>query len=127
MNYFADVWVCRAAVLSLVLGCSTLTLPTVAQANNFTVTPSGDSNVTLTPPTAKIIKANERATFFVVAKGGYSISSTVGGSCPSGYWSDNAYSYTTGPINSDCTVSFSATPNEYNMQTMDSTPSMQWQ
>jgi len=71
----------------------------------YTVTPSG-TNVAIDPSTAQTIASNNTASFTITASPGYTMSSTVGGTCSSGTW-DGA-TYTTGATTSDCTVTFSA-------------------
>ncbi len=75
-----------------------------------TVTPSG-SHVTLSPSTAQTVNYNSTQSFTVTASTGYSLSNTVGGTCPAGSWSGSTY--TTGAITSSCTLSFSASTPIY--------------
>jgi hypothetical protein len=74
---------------------------------NYSVTPSG-SNVSISPSGVQSVTAGNRASFTVTANSGYVLSASVGGTCPAGSWSGSSYS--TGVINANCSVSFSATP-----------------
>lgn len=85
-----------------------------------TVTPSGE-NVTISPDSVQTIAYNETQSFSVTADSGYTLSSTVEGTCPEGSWADNVY--TTGEITSDCTVVFSATQNAPDTTTLTSSVS----
>ncbi len=71
----------------------------------FQVTPSGDSNETITPSTAQTVVVGQTQAFTVTPHTGYQLSSAVGGTCPAGSWSGAVY--TTGAIIADCVVSFS--------------------
>ena len=75
---------------------------------NYIVTPSGDGNESITPSAPTSVSSGATLQFNVTANSGYTLSQTVGGTCPSGSWSGN--SYTTGNITSSCSVSFSAVP-----------------
>lgn len=72
--------------------------------NNYLVTPSG-SNVSINPNTPQSVSPGSTQAFTVTANAGYLLSSTVGGTCPSGTWSGNQY--TTGAISAACTITFS--------------------
>lgn len=74
--------------------------------NLYTVTPDGDGNETISPSTPQTVDHGSTQTFTVTANTGYTLSNTVGGTCPQGSWSGNAY--TTGAITGSCSVSFSA-------------------
>jgi hypothetical protein len=76
-----------------------------ASVANFTVTPSG-ANLDITPATAQTVSAGATASFTVTANSGFTLSTTVGGTCPSGTW--NGSHYVTAPITTNCTVMFSA-------------------
>lgn len=73
----------------------------------YTVTPSGDGHETISPSTPQTVTYGATQEFTVTANTGYTLSNIVGGSCPAGSWSGNTY--TTGPITTSCSVSFSAT------------------
>lgn len=73
----------------------------------YTVTPTGDGNESITPSTPQTVNENATQSFSVTANAGYTLSNTVGGTCPAGSWSSSTY--TTGPITASCDVSFSAT------------------
>ncbi|ARB92720.1 hypothetical protein [Legionella longbeachae] len=75
----------------------------------YTVTPRGDGHETISPSTPKTVNYGETQQFTVTANTGYTLSNTVGGTCPAGSWSRNTY--TTGAITANCSVSFSATIN----------------
>jgi hypothetical protein len=79
--------------------------------NTYQVTPSGDSNESITPGTVQIVGYGATQAFTVVANPGYTRDTAVGGSCPAGSWVGDVY--TTGAISVDCTVSFSSTINQY--------------
>jgi hypothetical protein len=81
-----------------------------ATVNTYQVTPSG-TNVTITPNAAQTVSYNGTQAFTVTGATGYTASTTVGGTCPSGSWSGGVY--TTGTITADCTVIFSGTLNTY--------------
>ena len=59
-------------------------------------------------PSSRSIKSGSTASFPVTTNTGYIRSSTVGGTCPAGIWSGETY--TTGAIASNCSISFSFTP-----------------
>jgi hypothetical protein len=71
-----------------------------------TVSPSGDGHETISPDTTQTVSEGSTQQFTVTANAGYTLSPTVGGTCPAGSWSGSIY--TTGAITSNCTVSFSA-------------------
>ncbi len=75
----------------------------------FTVQSSGDGHVTITPSSAQTVNAGAALSFTVVADANYTVSLSVGGTCPGGSWAGNQY--TTGAITAACAVSFSATFN----------------
>jgi len=74
----------------------------------FTVTPSV-ANVGISPNSAQNIKSGTKQSFTVSANTGFTLSSTVGGTCPAGSWSGSTY--TTGAVTANCTVAFTATAN----------------
>jgi hypothetical protein len=88
-----------------------LTVGVTAAPIAFTVTPSGDGHETISPATPKTVNHGSTQNFTVTANSGYTVSSTVGGTCPAGSWSGSTY--TTGAISSSCSVSFSASLNTY--------------
>lgn len=77
----------------------------------YSVTPSGDGNESIAPDTAQAIEEGSTLALTVTADAGYTLSATVGGTCPPGSLSGSVY--TTGAITADCTVSFSATQDTY--------------
>ncbi len=77
-----------------------------ASLNTYTVTPSGDGHETISPSAEQNVTNGDTQTFTVIADSGFTLSTSVGGSCPSGSWSGSAY--TTGAITGACTVTFSA-------------------
>ncbi|WP_115703569.1 hypothetical protein [Legionella sainthelensi] len=82
-----------------------------ATLNTYTVTPSGDGHETIDPDSSQTVSAGSVLQFIVNANPNYTVSQTVGGSCPQGNWNGNTY--TTGAITNDCSVTFSATSNTY--------------
>lgn len=76
---------------------------------SYTIPPSGDGHTSFSPNSNQIVAYGGTQAFTVTANAGYTRSSTVGGSCPAGSWSGAIY--TTGPITSDCSVSFSSISN----------------
>ena len=75
-----------------------------AQEQTFLVEAFAESGGTVDPG-SRLVDAGETATFTVVPPTGFIRLDAVDGSCPTGSWTGN--NYTTGPINSDCMVSFS--------------------
>ena len=73
---------------------------------SFTITPSVDANTSVTPNTAQLVVQGESISFSLSAVSAYSVSTTVGGDCPSGSWAGSVY--TTGVITEDCSISFSS-------------------
>jgi hypothetical protein len=71
----------------------------------YSVTPSG-SNVSISPNTVQALKSGSKLSVTVSATSGYTLTSTVGGTCPVGSWSGAVYM--TGAITANCTVIFSA-------------------
>ncbi len=71
----------------------------------YTVTPSG-SNVVFSPNSPQTVSSGAKQAFTVSANAGFTLSSAVGGTCPTGSWSGSIY--TTGAITANCSVSFSA-------------------
>lgn len=76
----------------------------------LSVTPSG-ANVTISPSSLQRVNYNATQSFTVTGKMGYTLSQTVGGTCPAGSWSGSTY--TTGAVSANCTVIFSANINTY--------------
>lgn len=74
--------------------------------NTYTVTVSGDDYESISPSSSQTIEYGETQSFVVTANTGYTLSSTVGGTCPAGSFA--GATYTTGAIIASCTVSFSA-------------------
>jgi hypothetical protein len=80
---------------------------TGGSGGTYTVTPSGDANLTISPSTAQTVTSGATQAFTVTAASGYTTRSTVGGTCAAGSWSGTTY--TTGAISSaNCTVTFQA-------------------
>ncbi|MBY0545421.1 MAG: fibronectin type III domain-containing protein [Gammaproteobacteria bacterium] len=77
-----------------------------AAPTQYTVTPSGDGNETITPNTQQTVNVGQSQQFTLTANTGFTVSQTVSGTCPVGSWSGNTYN--TGAITSDCWVGFSA-------------------
>ncbi len=75
-------------------------------SSNYSVSVSGDDNVTILPNSTQSVTAGNTVDFQVTANNGYTLSQSVAGSCPQGNW--NGSTYTTGVITQDCSVSFSA-------------------
>lgn len=73
----------------------------------YTVTPSGDGHETINPATPVTVNAGTSQQFTVTPNSGYTLSTTVGGTCAQGSWIGNKY--TSGAITGNCTVIFSAT------------------
>ncbi|WP_305803137.1 hypothetical protein, partial [Thiolapillus sp.] len=80
--------------------------------DTYQVTASVDANGVLDKLSATVT-LNSSATFTVTANPGYRTDTTVGGSCPVGS-SWNGAEYTTGPVTTDCSVSFTHTPENSN-------------
>src|SRR5262249_7019112 len=81
--------------------------------NTYTVGVSGDGGETIAPAVSQTISYQGTATFSVSAVTGYTLSTTVGGTCAPGSW--NGSSYTTGPVPSDCAVPSNATLNAFSV------------
>lgn len=81
-----------------------------ASETTYTVTSSG-THLAVNPSGAATVRAGNSLELTVTPDTGYTASSSVGGSCPSGGWSGGVY--VTGTINADCTVTFSAAPSIY--------------
>jgi YD repeat-containing protein len=75
-------------------------------SNTFTVTPSAGANGTISPSTPQTVNYNSTISFTVTPNTGYHIASISGCGGPSvGSQPNNTpYTYTTGQITSDCTV-----------------------
>lgn len=86
-----------------------LSITTRVISDQYTVTPSGDGNVTIDPATAQTVTYGSTQAFDVTANDGYTLNNAVGGTCPAGSWEGGTY--TTGVITQSCSVSFSATAN----------------
>lgn len=86
---------------------------------SYTVTFSGDQmEFSLTSP--QEVEEGETLDLTLTTDTGYTLSSTVGGTCPAGSFAGSIY--TTGAITSDCTLSFSATADDTTDDTtLDST------
>lgn len=84
-------------------------------SKSYAVLSSAGSNVTVASVDPRISSSGETESYTVTAPTGYTIN--VGGTCPAGTW--NGSVYTTGAINSSCTVDFSATPNAYTVTLSD--------
>ena len=80
----------------------------LAGAGFSTVTAAGDGNETISPDNVTVLTGAGSATFTVTPNTSYTVSTTVGGTCPVGSWNGNQYT-TGGPIVGNCTVLFSAT------------------
>ncbi len=81
--------------------------------SKFVVSVIPADNVTITPSENQEVTENSNFIFTVTADTGYTTSSTVNGTCPTGSWSDNIY--TTGAITADCSISFSASIKTYTL------------
>jgi hypothetical protein len=80
--------------------------------SSYIVTPSTtDGNVTVSPNLPQPISAGGSVSFTVKPTSGYSVSQTVGGTCPAGTFSNNTY--TIAAITSSCTVNFSSTSSVF--------------
>jgi len=74
-------------------------------SNGYIVTPTAGTGGTVEVNVPQYVTAGATASFTVAAGPGYVPGSSVGGSCPQGSWSGNVW--TTGPVNFDCSVTFS--------------------
>jgi hypothetical protein len=85
----------------------------------YSVTPSG-ANLAISPSAVQSVASGASQAFTVTANAGYTLSSSVGGTCPAGSFSGSVYS--TGAIKASCSVSFSAiqSPPEGARQTIAS-------
>jgi hypothetical protein len=92
-----------------------------ATPNQYQVTTSGDGFEAITPSLAQTVGYDAEVTLTVVPNAGYSVSTSVGGTCPAGTWTGDQYTF--GPITSDCGVVFSASPIEYTV-TVSSSPNV---
>lgn len=72
----------------------------------FLVAPSGDGHETIAPSEVQVVQSGAGQTFTVLAHNGYSLATTVSGTCAPGSW--NGSLYTTGLVTGDCTVVFSS-------------------
>lgn len=89
-----------------VISTSSTTSTSTVTLSQLTVTVSGDSNETISPTPSVTVSYGSVQTFTVTAATLYTVSPTVGGTCPAGTWSGSVYS--TGSITTDCSVTFSA-------------------
>ncbi len=87
---------------------SDCTLLFSVQPKQLTVTPAGNGHVLINPVGATLVKFGKPASFEVEPTEGYGLASSIGGTCPAGTWSGAVY--TTGPVESDCTVLFGSEP-----------------
>jgi len=71
----------------------------------YQVTGAGD-NLSFAGASVKLIAPGKTASFKVIPADNYELSETVEGDCPLGSWNNDIY--TTGAINTDCTVEFVA-------------------
>ena len=78
-------------------------------ATSHTVTASG-SFVSISPSSVQSVQTSSSITYTVTADASYYRSNSVGGTCPGGSWSGDAY--TTGVITANCTISFQATASQ---------------
>ncbi|MDR3442429.1 MAG: fibronectin type III domain-containing protein, partial [Legionella sp.] len=92
-------------------GPSANSSPVTPTVNSYIVTPSGDGNETITPNSAQTVIYGTTQAFSVTAHTGYTLSTTVGGDCPTGSWSGNTY--TTGAVTGNCSVSFSSSLEQF--------------
>jgi len=75
---------------------------------NFSVMPTysvisaAGTNGTITPAGTTVVAAGTPATFTITPDSGYQVVTPIGGTCPQGIL--NGTAYTTGPINTSCTV-----------------------
>lgn len=76
-------------------------------STEYTATATAGTGGSVTPSVIAV-NSGTTASFPVTTNTGYTRSSTVGGTCPSGTWSGETY--TTGTITSNCSVSFNFTP-----------------
>ena len=98
---------------------SNCTITATFATNTFTVTPSAGPNGSISPATPQSVTTNGFTSFVITPAAGYSISSIsgCGGTAVGAQYPGIPYPYTTGSINSDCTVtatfalsSFTVTP-----------------
>jgi hypothetical protein len=87
------------------------TVTFTATQNTAQVTSSGDGNETISPSGAQTVNSGDTQAFTVTPNTGYTVDTTTFGDCPAGTWS--GATYTTGAITADCSVSFTATLNTY--------------
>ncbi|KOR30985.1 hypothetical protein TI04_03195 [Achromatium sp. WMS2] len=81
----------------------------VSAATGVTVTPVVGTGGSISPTGSQVINAGSTATFAVIPNTGFHNDTNVGGDCPQGSWSGN--NWTTGMVNSDCTLNFNFLPN----------------
>ena len=105
---FAGSW--SGSVYTIGAVTADCTVAFSAIPNTYLVTPSGP-NVSISPSNPQSVNYNGTQAFSVTANSGYTLSSTVGGTCPAGSWSGSTY--TTGAVTADCSVSFGAALNGY--------------
>ena len=71
-----------------------------------TVTATAGEFITIDPATAQTVAVGDTTAFTVTTDADHTVSETVGGTCVAGTWSGSVY--TTGAVDADCTVTFSA-------------------
>lgn len=79
-----------------------------ATLNTYTVTPSGDANLSVTPSGAQAVNHGATLAVVVTPVPGFAVSTTVGGTCPPGSFTGSTW--TTGVITGNCTVTFTSEP-----------------
>jgi hypothetical protein len=79
----------------------------------YSAVPLGDGNETISPSTPETTASGSTQSFTVTANSGYTLSTIVGGTCPTGSWNNSYSVYTTGDITSNCTVIFAANASGY--------------
>lgn len=82
-----------------------------SSASLYTISVSGSDTISISPTGEQTVSKGATQSFTVTADDGYTVSSSVTGTCPAGSWSDSVY--TTGAITSSCSVIFSSEINTY--------------
>lgn len=83
-------------------------VPLVASPS-YNVTWVGDGNEAVTPFASLNVISGETLSFQIQPHPNFTVSTTVGGTCPSGMWGPPpALVYTTGPLTGNCSVIFSS-------------------
>jgi hypothetical protein len=95
---------------AITVGCSVSFSSTI---NSYIASVSGDAHVTVSPNSNPIVNHGSTQTFSITAGTGYSVSSVVNGTCPSGSWSGSQY--TTGVVTNTCSIGFSSVINSYSV------------